>query len=558
MGLIIFLVNIGPTLARDIPSDDRDPTLLMKNKVYDCMIIDPVLEDELQNVVMSLKDSSAGWDSVTSSIIKGAYSEIKHPLKHIINLSFSTGIFPLELKIARVIPLYKSGEKSQFSNYRPVSVLPAMSKIFERLLYQRLLSFVNKHNILYAYQFGFRQLHSPDLALILLVDKISMALEEGDYVLGLFLDFSKAFDTVNHEILFKKLDYYGIQGTSLDLFKSYLTNRYQFVEYNGAQSRKENIVCGVPQGSILGPLLFLLYINDLAHASSKIFSILFADDSNLFLSGKNPNDLIKTMNHEISYVFDWLKINKLSINLKKTHFMIFRKRREKIKLSENLKINNVIINEVQNTKFLGIVIDPYLSFYDHIQYLKGKISRAMGILYKGRKFFSKNTMLTLYNVFIYPYFIYCNEVWGNTYQTYLDPLVKIQKRAIRVISFSDRLAHTDPLFKSMNLLKIKEIYVTSVQLFMYKYHNYKLPPVFYSFFTRNINIHGYRTRQTYKLHAPPLTRSHLCSTCVRNIGVVLYNYFYDYIDLNVSYYVYKKNLKRHILDNDIIRLLDRS
>ena len=302
-----FFINIGPTLARDIPSDSRDPTVYMKNQVFDSLVLEPVLEEELQNVVLSMKDSSAGWDSIAAHIVKKAFLTIKKPLGHIINISFSTGVFPLELKVARVLPLYKSGEVSLFSNYRPVSVLPAISKVFEKLLYHRLLSFVNTHNILYAFQFGFRALHSPGIALILFVDKISRALEEGDFVLGLFLDFSKAFDTVNHDILFKKLEYYGVHGTTLDLFKSYLRNRYQYVEYNGAVSRKANIVCGVPQGSILGPLLFLIYINDLAHASSEIFSILFADDSNLFLTGKNPNELIQRMNTEISYVFDWLQ-----------------------------------------------------------------------------------------------------------------------------------------------------------------------------------------------------------------------------------------------------------
>ena len=306
--------------------------------------------------------------------------------------------------------------------------------------------------------------------------------------------------------MLKKLKYYGIRGAPLNLLKSYLSNRFQYVEFNGVQSKKAEIVCGVPQGSILGPLLFLLYINDLANASKLIFSVLFADDSNLFLTDKNPNELIKIMNKEISHVVNWLNINKLSINLKKTHYMIFRKRRVKLHITETLCINNVKIDQIDKTKFLGVVIDPYLNFHDHIAYLRGKIARSLGLLYRGRKFFNEKTLLTLYNVFIYPYYMYCNEVWGNTYQSYLDPLIKIQKRAIRVIASEKRLSHTEPLFKKLKLLKLKEIHAYVVQLFMFKFHHAKLPKVFDDFFTRNNAFHNYSTRQNNKLHVPQLEK----------------------------------------------------
>ena len=264
-------------------------------------------------------------------------------------------------------------------------------------MYKRLLNFINRYNLLYDNQFGFRSKRSPNLALILLVDKISTALENGEYVLGLFLDFSKAFDTVNHEILFVKLEHYGIRGTALDLFKHYLKDRSQYVVYNGLKSEKQQITCGVPQGSILGPLLFLIYINDLGEVSSKIFTLLFADDSNLFLSGKNPDQLIQEMNLELVKVINWLEVNKLSLNLKKTHFIIFRKGKTKLTVSEELRIKSTKIKQEQQTKFLGVILDQRLTFLNHILLIKGKMARAMGILYKCKRTLNQNTLLTLYN-----------------------------------------------------------------------------------------------------------------------------------------------------------------
>ena len=223
--------------------------------------------------------------------------------------------------------------------------------------------------------------------MIYLIDKISNSLENGEYVLGVFLDFSKAFDTVNHDILFDKLEMYGIRGVALKWFKSYLSNRYQYVVYNGEQSDRKLITCGVPQGSILGPLLFLLYINDLADVSDKLFALLFADDSNMFISGKDIDELVNSMNNEMEKVIDWLNVNKLSLNLKKTHYMIFRGRRTKIDVKNKLMINGTVITMERKTKFLGVIIDENLLFRDHIKYVKGKISRSLGILYKCRKYF---------------------------------------------------------------------------------------------------------------------------------------------------------------------------
>ena len=200
----------------------------------------------------SLKDSACGSDELSPKIIKMSMNVITDPLLHVCNVSLLGGIFPPELKIAKVVPIFKSG----FTNYRSVSVLPDLSKILERLVYNRLLKFIDKYKILYLYQFGFRQKHSTFMALSSFIDRITEYTETGEYSIAVFLDFSKAFDTIIHDILFMKLHHYGIRGVSLLWFKSYRSNRLQYVSYNHCNSTLQKITCGVPQGSILGPLLF--------------------------------------------------------------------------------------------------------------------------------------------------------------------------------------------------------------------------------------------------------------------------------------------------------------
>ena len=247
-----------------------------------------------------------------------------------------------------------------------------------------------------------------------------------------FLDFSKAFDTVDHDILLCKLSHYGIRGNALKWIESYLSNRKQFVTYNGVSSVSKAIVCGVPQGSVLGPLLFFIYIKELCAVCKNTTPILFADDTNRFSSGTDLQLLESQINEDLVQISLWLKVNKLSLNIKKIHYMVFtRSKIRNIQLAIN--IDGESIDEVRITKFIGVVIDNKLNWKDHIMHIAGKISRGIGMIIKARDYLNKDSLLALYNAFIYPYITYCNHIWGATYKSNLTRLVTLQNKIVRII-----------------------------------------------------------------------------------------------------------------------------
>ena len=544
-----FFINVGKTLAKTIPGSNKMPLDYITDNNVNKFYFIPVTDSEVSNILGTIKDSAAGWDGLKAFIIKQIKEVIVTPLVHICNRSFMTGIFPNELKIANVVPIFKSGDDMVFSNYRPVSVLPIFSKLLERLVYNRLIKFINDNKLLYDYQFGFQRGKSTQHAVMMLVDKITDALDNKECVIGIFLDFSKAFDTVDHEILLLKLEKYGIQGTELQWLNDYLSNRRQYVTYSNYKSSFGTITCGVPQGSILGPLLFLMYINDLSNVSEYCFSLLFADDTNMFHTGKDMKIVCDQVNEDLKNVQEWLNCNKLSLNIRKTHYMIFTPRNEIID-DIDVKFCNNVIERVYVTKFLGVQIDSQLTWKTHVEYTCKKLSKCIGILSKARKKLHRSSLINLYYAFAYPYFIYCNVVWGKNYTTTLDRLILLQKKLIRIVTCSPFRAHTEPLFFANRILNVTDINDYTIGTFMYEYIDGNVTDIFNNYFQRNRDIHGLNIRNADDLHVP-YSRLDVRKFSIKIAGPNLWNSIPLYIKNSTSTNLFKRNMRAYLLDRKL-------
>ena len=414
------------------------------------------IEDACRNLNPKTSSDPSGFQQ---NIVLQDACILAHVLAHLVNCSIESGTCPSNSKLARVIPIYKEkGSRHLYENYRPISLLSTFSKIMEKLIYDKVFAFLVRYEILFDSQYGFRNGHNTAHATLDFVKTIEDALDNDEFAIGVFFDLSKAFDTINHDILLTKLNHYGIRGKANDWFKSYLTGREQYVDWNGKTSSRLPITTGVPQGSILGPLLFLIYINDLP-AATTLKAVLYADDSNLLATGNNLSILCRQLNIELAKTSDYFKANKLKLNTGKTKLVLFRKKSKKVNYDEiEIYLDEDRLKFEEEATFLGIIIDSHLNWDKHCNKVANTISRNNGALNRVKKLLPPDSLSLLYNSFILPHLQYGLAAWGGCSNQNKKRIVSIQKRAIRTVSKSYTNSHTEPRMKKLDILKLEDLY----------------------------------------------------------------------------------------------------
>ena len=522
-----YFTSIGPELADKIPTPPGNNFRkhLMKIHCHSKFTFQQCTLESTIKVIHSLKSkSSAGLDGISSKLLKRVCSIIAPALNLVINQSLFTGIFPDILKIAKVLPLFKKGDDTVFGNYRPISLLSTFSKVFEKTVFNQVYDYFQINRLFFKSQYGFRIGHSTELAALQFADKILNDLDNHNTPVSIFLDLSKAFDTLDHNILLTKLEHYGITDIALQWFRSYLSNRYQFVQFDSVASDMYPLTTGVPQGSILGPLLFIIYMNDISTVSSEFETILYADDTTLTsaigsitcesFSEGNTSELLSK---ELTNIYMWLLANRLSLNFDKTKYIVFQSpHNRKNNITLDIKIDQFTITRVNEFNFLGITINSSMTWNTHINKISTKISQVIGILNKLKHFLPCDILRTIYNSLISPHLNYGILAWGFS----CNRIFKLQKKAVRIISNSKYNEHTDPLFKRLGLLKVQDIFNKQCLKLYHKICNNNAPDYFKSMFNLNSQFHSYDTRQNSSLHIP-FTRTVFAEKCIRHYIPVL-------------------------------------
>ena len=523
-----FFVNIGQNIANSIENVNIKPEdYLTFNDDTPSLKFDKIGPIYICDILKSMDPKkSKDLDGLSSHLLKFLNTTISVPLAHIFNLSLENGTYPDRLKSSRVVPIFKDGNAKLCDNYRPITIVSTLAKILDKIVATKLYNHLDINKLIYKFQFGFQKNLSTENNLLHLTNYITKAINDGKFCIGIFLDLRKAFDVVNHDILLKKLSYLGIKNTELKWFASYLSNRFQCTDINGKLSTFKAILISVMQGSVLGPLLFLCFINDM-YKASKLTALLFADDTACLASHNDIDELVNFCNTELQKLSNWFAANRISVNVKKCKFILFHNKGKKIntdnlKLSLNINEHDPATNlsnvkyldritsnsgnpDLRTYKYLGILLDENLSFTYHIDYLCKKLSRGLFYLKRIKSLVNEKDLKTIYFTVFHSHLLYCSTIVGCTSISNIKRICTLQKKAIRIITSSKYNAHTAPLFNELKIMPFDYIIqlqnLKHMHSIVYEYAHES----FAGIWTRNINRlteHNLRNNDDFTLPAP--------------------------------------------------------
>ena len=497
------------------------------------------------------KTKAPGIDGISGFFLKAGAEVLCKPITELCNLSISKSTFPSECKIAKLKPLYKKGPRTEAKNYRPISLLPIISKVIEKVVQNQTQCYLDQNNILYKFQSGFRSHYSSNSCLSYLQNKIANGFDSGLMTGMILIDLQKAFDTINHTKLLKKLKALGFSEESILWFQSYLTNRTFLVSVDNILSSSCNLKCGVPQGSILGPLLFLIYVNDMPQASDKCDLFLYADDSCLIFQSKDIDKIESVLNAEFSNLCDWFVDNKLSIHFgqDKTKSILFcskGKFRKGNKL--NISYNDIEIKQYSKVEYLGCILDETLSGESMALHAIKKINSKIKFLYRQNSFLNKDLRRLLCNALIQPHFDYAISAWFPNLNKALQRKLQIsQNKCIRFCLQSGNRSHIGVNeFKALNWLPVKERSKSCLSTLVYKFFNNK-SPVYMSDIFIPLDLKR-STRSSFQKLYQPNRKTSQGQNCLSYLGPSVWNSIPDSVKKSSSTISFKHNLKKHYFD----------
>ena len=589
---VAYNLNENALKSENLPiTPIPDFSTYIGKRVNDSFFFEPCSHDEIKEIMSDLEDGKAS--DIPIRVLKSCLSTVAPYLTTFYNKFIEMGIFPDILKAGQVTPIFKKGNTQMFQNYRPVSTLPCFGKIFEKVIYTRLYKFVISKNILYENQYGFRSHHSTSQAVNYSIDKIICNIENKNHVLGIFIDLSKAFDTICHEKLLFKLENYGIRGTPLSLLRNYMTNRHQLTNFNGVKSNLLSVLYGVPQGSVLGPLLFILYINDVINCSKHGHFVMFADDTNIFVAGNSEKEAYDKAKEVLKELDLYMLSNQLHINTEKCVYMHFKPRYNhneqrtcarvrKVGSDNQLFLHGSKIKQTNMARYLGIIIDENLNWDGHLEHLEEKLNSSIITIKRIKKFIPQEHYGKLYHSLFISHLTYGISAWGSVSNNKLNKIFSIQKRCVRLLfgkklnfdhaeyyktcartrSIDEQLApkeyileHTKPIFTELKLLTVHNLHKIFMLNEIFKIRKYRYP---ISLFTLLKNApDSSRNLRGYSINMPnyhlEISRHQFlfCGSMAWNklndktarLGI---NFFSD---LSTSSHVAKRRFKEILLDN---------